>query len=581
MKYYAFIAIFCLCGVSLAVAEDRFFVVALTGSRGNTETHQPASNIIQRVCSPGESGKSSQPSVAGWEVAGWAEYERLWQEFDADRSNNSIRSYLGLPLSNSAANASSLSNLVRIQVSRGRSAPNWLRWPRGSYRQLETPHFQIFSRANDDDAARQVAVDLEQTFWIWTQLFFPLWEGHHQVGLHLKDIQPSLSVSAQLADRRVRLSTRRKMRVVLLRDAQQYAQTLGGSTAGIEQSTGFYGDARQTSFFYPSTSHDAAATRRHEIVHQLFREATRSRDEISTPGSDSDFWLIEGIAGYFESLTVQGGMAVLGGWDSPRLQFARFRFLGQRDRLPFSQLRLEGQLAVQKRADLARWYAAAIAQTHALMDGTSARSRRWVYGRLASLYQIQLEVPDAGLPADADANLEQFLTIDDTLVNANPPRDLISQLCLAGCQVSANGLRMLKPNSEFEWIDLSRLAVGSRELLALCPQPQRLTQLSLEATQVDDSIDAWISQSFHLQELDLSWTRCDDSTVANLAEHRNLKTLWLTGSQVTDESVKTLTQLRSLQSLDVQRTKISDSGVARLRRGLPGCKINPLTLVIQ
>ena len=469
---------------------------------------------------------------------------------------------------------------VKIQVSRGRNAPNWLGWRRGSYRQLETPHFQIVSQA-DDASARQVALDLEQTFWVWTQLFFPLWEGRHQVALHMKGIEPSLPVSEQLARRRARLSTRRKMRVVLLRDAQQYAHTLGGSIPGIEQSTGFYGDERQTSFFYPSNSRDSIATRRHEIVHQLFRQATRSQVAGNTPGTEADFWLIEGIAGYFESMALQGGVAVLGGWDSPRLQFARFRFLGQRDALPFSQLRRDGQLAVQQRTDLARWYAAAIAQTHALLDGNSIRSRRWVYDRLATLYQIPVEIPDATPPVDADAQLIRFLAVDDRHLVANPPRQKVHQLCLFGCQVSADGLRMLQPNADFEWIDLSRLPITTDDLLTICPQPNRLEQLSVEATKVDDSIDEWISKSRNLRELDLSWTRCDDSTVTSLAGHRNLKTLWLTGSQVTDASIETLKKLQSLQSLDVQRTKISAEGIVGLRRGLPGCQINPLKLVTQ
>ena len=131
------------------------------------------------------------------------------------------------------------------------------------------------------------------------------------------------------------------------------------------------------------------------------------------PGEDSEFWLIEGIAGYFESLYVGNGYATVGGWDSPRLQFARYRFFAGGDRLPMSELRKDGRLTAQSRPDIARWYAHAIAQTHRLLDDGDCAKRRWVYGQLAEQYRIQtalkIDSSDAG---DADSVLA-FLSVDD------------------------------------------------------------------------------------------------------------------------------------------------------------------------
>ena len=112
---------------------------------------------------------------------------------------------------------------------------------------------------------------------------------------------------------------------------------------GIERSTGYYNDQNQTIFLYVGDVDDAA-TRRHEMVHQLFREATRSSlRQDRMPAEQSGFWLIEGIAGYFESLKVGDRVATVGGWDASRLQFARYRTLALADVMPMEELERDGR----------------------------------------------------------------------------------------------------------------------------------------------------------------------------------------------------------------------------------------------
>ncbi|WP_145219625.1 hypothetical protein [Planctomycetes bacterium TBK1r] len=550
--------------------DDADRMVAVTISANQADRQPPVGNSARRLCRA-----EPDKNIPDWNVEGWQAYQRLWNELAANPDDPALRKYLGLPIGSAAER-----DTFVIKSARGRSAPKWLGWRSGSYRQVETPHLQLFSHA-DEATTREVATDMERVYWIWTQLFFPLWEGNHQVALHLRDIDPEQSVASSLANNPARLASRRKLRIVLLKDADDYARTLGTSTPGISQSTGLYSDQRQTSFFYPSPSADAVASRRHELVHQLFREATRSRLTGELPGARADFWLIEGIAGYFESLHVDRARATVGGWDSPRLQFARYRVLGGRDFIPLQELRTAGHAAAQQQSDLARWYANAIAYTHLLLDGDSVAHRRWVYQQLATLYQIPLDVPAAAAPESPERGLIDFLRVDDAVLRENPTSRPLTQLCFSNCETTPTGLASLTTSTDCQWMDLSRQPVATADVTRLCPTPNQLDQLSLEATRVDDSIHAWLRQATNLRELDLSWTTCGDQTVAAVANHNALQTLWLTGTQVTDASIPTLAAIGTLQSIDVQRTAITSAGLAKLKTLRPDCNINPLQLRVQ
>ncbi len=272
---------------------------------------------------------------------GWKAYMRVWKALHENPGDPTLRRFLGLPLDGA----------VEAKIKRGRSAPSWLPW-RPGYQQVDTPHLTIYTHAPAAATVR-VAEDLENCYWVWTQMFFPFWEAAPQVSTILKDLTADQDVVDFLRRKSSRITVSRKLRVVMFRDAAEYQRTLGPDNPGIERSTGFYNDNLQTTFLYAADSDDAA-TRRHEMVHQLFRQATRSTLGKNMPGEDSGFWLVEGIAGYFESLQFHGGLATLGGWDSSRLQFARFRMLAYGDEMPMEELTADGRIAAQQRQDIAQ-----------------------------------------------------------------------------------------------------------------------------------------------------------------------------------------------------------------------------------
>ena len=503
--------------------------------------------------------------------AGWKAYRRLWQAHHADPANPAIRRFLGLPLKGD----------FESTAKRGRAAPRWLGWKSGSYAQVDTAHFVLYSHADRENSMR-VAEDLERCYWIWTQMFFPLWESNDQVSLALKEMGEDQSVGSFLESSPQRITTRRKLRVVLCSNAEEYRKVLG-RTPGVELSTGFYSDQYKTVLLFASEQDDPA-TRRHELVHQLFREATRSGLGRSLPASSEGFWLIEGIAGYFESLHLGSEIATVGGWDSSRLQFARYRLLVGGDSMSMDEVRLDGRETAQARSDIARWYAHAILRTHQLLDGGNALNRRWVYEKLADRYRIKLDVA-AGEESvdweDLDRSVRRFLTIDDQHLAENRVSYPIQQLCLAGCEVSEAGLQTIPVSSSLQWLDLSRLPIGNAAVERLMPDPVKLQQLSLEATRVDSGLQDWLRKATNLNEVDLSWTTVGDAAIESLGDAGKITTLWMTGTQVTDQSIASILEMPDLKSVDVQRTNVSDAGVKRLQASGSQLDVNPLELPTQ
>ncbi|TWT79825.1 Leucine Rich repeats (2 copies) [Planctomycetes bacterium CA13] len=553
---------------SSALATDRTtFVIPIENRSSNVETVTNA-RFADEITGDGLSdGKLSKS---------WQAYIRLWKAHYAAPSNKAIRRYFGLPLEGK----------VQIKRSAGRSAPSFLRWRRASYVEFETPHFVIYSRAADQET-RSVAEDMEQCYWIWTQMFFPLWEGNQQVAVTMADYDPNQSIAEFLEHRPSRLSARKKMQVVLLRDAKEYIATLGRDMPGVERSTGFYSDENRTIFLFAGHE-ETVATRRHELTHQLFREATRPTRSRSTrqkmPGEDSGFWLVEGIAGYFESMSVGrpsgvcDGVATLGGWDSSRLAYARYRILVGNDFMPLDELERDGRVDAQQRSDLARWYAHAITHTHFLLDGGKPSNRKWVYHRLAEIYGIESSMDGPNEQEVTVAQLRGFLSVTDQHLLDNTITMPITRLCLAGCEVTEKGLRSIPAQQELQWLDLSRLKVGSDEVIRLVPIVNSLKQLSLEATAVDGRIVDWISAGVDLEEIDLSFTPVDDELATVIGKFQKLQTLWLTGTHISDRTMDAIESLPNLQAVDVQRTKVSVEQLKKFTTARPGVKVNPLEL---
>jgi len=574
-----------------------------TASAGRTWLYLPQSTETP-VAGATETAGGPRPTpgraLEGIDDPAWRRYVTVWRGHHLDPGDPSIRRFLGLPAGEATA----------VTVRRGRVPPRYLPWRGGQFLVAQSEHFEIVAR-EDAATVRELALELERIYWGWTQAFFPLWSHRGQVDRLLEGWSgDAADAPAMLRQRgpRCQLKFSERHRVVLFRDAEEYQQTLrrrqlaGAGSTALASSTGFYSANLKTSFFYPEAD---AASRVHEVAHQLFFEATdrpiRRSDSGVASGDTPMFWLLEGIAGYCESFRHDGRLATIGGWDSPRLQAARYRLVvGGQPVIEASEL-TGTRRQTQQRADLAGWYSQSIVRTHALMDG-GAPTRKATLAVLGELYGVQLEGgQSAGVPEIDPQQIERFLRVDDAELQADPVHVPPREVCLAGCEVTSQGLAALPPLPSVRWLDLSRLPIGDQDVLRLVSRPQSLHQLSLEATRISPQLRGLLARCTELQELDLSWTAVGDGVVERVVDavtappdarvdrsqrHRSaggpmakesgLVTLWLTGTQVTDATAETLCRLPHLRTLDVQRTAVTAGGRQRLQRRFPELVLDPL-----
>jgi hypothetical protein len=125
----------------------------------------------------------------------------------------------------------------------------------------------------------------------------------------------------------------------------------------------------------------------HEAVHQLFQESKPSAKRV---GLLVNFWIVEGIANYFETLRehydpTAGLYFTIGKWDAGRLPAARLRL--QEDYfVPFSELTALGMRDVQRNQEIVKLYSQATGMTAFLMDADQQRYRESLVRYLDAVY---------------------------------------------------------------------------------------------------------------------------------------------------------------------------------------------------
>lgn len=442
----------------------------------------------------------------------------------------------------------------------GRSNHPKFGWPRASYWQVESPHFRITTN-HSPEMGVELAERLERFQSVWRQVFFSNW-----------------STPAALADRFAGgnsvLGTSRKHEVVLFKDRQEYVTKLASVGPGIEGSLGYYAKDQRTSLFYAGDER-TEPTWFHETTHQLFQEAGNAVHDV---GEKWNFWIVEGIAVYMESLVRHDGYDSLGGFDADRLQFERWRTLRGEPCLPLAEIVELGREDLQKHAEIRRIYTRSAALAHFLMDADGGAYRDALMRTLNAVYlgrdSTQTLAASTGLACDVlEKRLPAFLAVTDAdLTHLNPP-GRVHNLSLGLTRVSDQGLNALANCDRLQWLDLAFTPVTDAGVARL----KNLTQvqrLSLEGTKITDASLPVVGRMTQLQELDLAHTAVTDTGVNNLARLADLTTLYLTKTAITDASIPALSKLSKLEILDVEGTGITPNGLARLREAIAGLR-NP------
>jgi hypothetical protein len=239
--------------------------------------------------------------------------------------------------------------------------------------QVRTDHFLVTSNLSLE-AAAELAARLERLHQVWQQLFAGFWTSDAEV--------KQLFSGERLARER-----HQPFHVYLHRDREDYINTLKHQQPRVVETQGIYFDTEHQAHFFAGPDQDAG-TVYHETVHELFQE---SHTGAKRAAEKANFWVVEGIATYFETLSEHrdaraGLYYTIGQSSAGRLPAARARVLRGHDYIPLAQLTRWGRNELQRQSDLARIYSEASGVSAFLMDGEQARYREPLVRYLQAIY---------------------------------------------------------------------------------------------------------------------------------------------------------------------------------------------------
>jgi hypothetical protein len=221
--------------------------------------------------------------------------------------------------------------------------------------EIETEHYAI--RTNHSiEAGVALGTKLEQLNRLWQQLFIRFFASEADV--------------VALFDGRAKPPARVQHRVVYFRDRDDYNRALGALMPNIE-TTGVYRDDPPCAYFFAGKENDDR-TLYHEATHQLFHE---SRPVTRDLAGRANFWIVEGIAMYMESLRREDGFYVLGGYDDLRMHAAEYRLLNDKFYVPLTEFTRYSRESIQKDPRIATLYSQAAGLTNFLVYYDSGRYR--------------------------------------------------------------------------------------------------------------------------------------------------------------------------------------------------------------
>ncbi|MGD9633810.1 MAG: DUF1570 domain-containing protein [Pirellulales bacterium] len=244
--------------------------------------------------------------------------------------------------------------------------------------QVRTDNFLVVSN-DSQQAAAELAARLERLYQIWRQLF---------AGFSYSDRE----VKQLFAGEREPRERHRPFRVVYHRDKQDYVHKLQRRQPRIAETLGIYFDADREAHFFAGddTNVDSQniATLYHEAVHQLFQETRPAARQV---GRDANFWIVEGIATYFETLRehrdpAAGLYYTIGESSAGRLPAARERLLVSGFYVPLDELTRLGKEPLQRFPELAKLYSQSAGLAAMLMDGDGGRYREPLVKYLIAVY---------------------------------------------------------------------------------------------------------------------------------------------------------------------------------------------------
>ncbi len=233
---------------------------------------------------------------------------------------------------------------------------------------IETEHYTI--RTNHSiEAGVELGQQLERLYRVWKQLFTRYYLSEAQVTALFAGSARAPAAGSQ------------RHHVVYFRDRDDYIQYFQPQVPEIEISVGVYLDGTRRAYFFHGD--DDQRNLFHEATHQLFHESRPVGREV---GRHHNYWIIEGIAMYMESLREEDGYHLLGGFDDARMQAARYRLLEDDFYVPLADFSSLGMEDVKRHERIATLYSQAAGLAHFLVHYEGGRYRDALVAYLSAVY---------------------------------------------------------------------------------------------------------------------------------------------------------------------------------------------------
>ncbi len=281
---------------------------------------------------------------------------------------------------------------------------------------VETPHFTVVTN-HSLAAAAHIGEEVEVLYRVWKQLFLRYFATDAQ----LQALFDGKSASASSKNRSEGLGTgtNRKHRIVFFKNQNNYNAYLSPRYPQVTQSCGMYIIEDRASYFFAGEKFDRA-TLLHEVTHQLFSELRRTSPNV---GKQENFWMIEAIAVHMESLHDEGRCHVVGGFNTPRMLAARYRFVKNGFYIPLKELSSYNMKEFQSHSEMTKLYSecAGLMQfflhaNHGVYRDAAADILRDIYTGNASLRTIPDHVGRSF--DDLDDEYRDFISKNQEELNA-------------------------------------------------------------------------------------------------------------------------------------------------------------------
>ncbi len=235
--------------------------------------------------------------------------------------------------------------------------------------QVESAHYRLTTNHSLEEGVN-LCERLERLYTFWQTLFAGYVIGDAEL---LRRFEGRSLIARDAA----------KHDVQYFRNRQEYNEALRQFQPQIDITLGIYFDTSHVADFFAGPDQQSG-TIYHEATHQLFQE---TRSVVKDVGRTDNFWILEAIACYMESLTEhESGVYTLGGADVGRLPAARLRRLRDDFYVPLGRLVTYSMETLQHDPDIAKLYSQSAGLATFLMHADGGRYRPALIAYIEAVY---------------------------------------------------------------------------------------------------------------------------------------------------------------------------------------------------